>query len=82
MAHSDTKSSEKVTDKTSIPPPDWDCLVAQIADEIMAEHTPARILQVRAKLYDLLSHCIPPTTILKVVSPDRRRVPQSSADTF
>lgn len=32
----------------------------------MAEHSPARILQVRAKLYDLLSHCIPATTILKV----------------
>ena len=31
----------------------------------MTEHSPARILQVRAKLYDLLSHCIPPTTILK-----------------
>jgi replication factor C subunit 3/5 len=59
--------SEKVTDKTPVPPPDWEELVAQIADDILAEHTPARILQVRAKLYDLLSHCIPPTTILKVV---------------
>lgn len=59
-------SSEKVTDKTPIPPPDWEALIAQIADDIMAEHTPARILQVRAKLYDLLSHCIPPTTVLKV----------------
>jgi len=58
--------SEKVTDKTSIPPPDWEALIAQVADEIMEEHTPARILQVRAKLYDLLSHCIPATTILKV----------------
>ena len=58
--------SEKVTDKTAVPPPDWEELVAQIADDILAEHTPARILQVRAKLYDLLSHCIPPTTILKV----------------
>ncbi len=58
--------SEKVTDKTPVPPPDWEVLVAQIADEIMAEHTPARLLQVRAKLYDLLSHCIPPTTVLKV----------------
>lgn len=56
----------KVSDKTPVPPPDWEALIAQIADEIMAEHTPARILQVRAKLYDLLSHCIPPTTILKV----------------
>lgn len=59
-------NSEKITDKTPVPPPDWEALVAQIADDIMAEHTPARLLQVRAKLYDLLSHCIPPTTVLKV----------------
>lgn len=61
-----TACSEKVTDKTPIPPPDWEALIAKIADDVMAEHTPARILQVRAKLYDLLSHCIPPTTVLKV----------------
>ncbi|KAL9015173.1 MAG: hypothetical protein Q9173_000204 [Seirophora scorigena] len=60
--------NERVSDKTPIPPPDWEALIAQIADEIMAEHTPARILQVRAKLYDLLSHCIPPTTILKTLT--------------
>jgi len=34
----------------------------------MEEHTPARILQVRAKLYDLLTHCIPATTILKMLT--------------
>lgn len=34
----------------------------------MEEHTPARILQVRAKLYDLLTHCIPATTILKTLT--------------
>ncbi|MCJ1392459.1 Replication factor C (RF-C) subunit [Xylographa bjoerkii] len=60
--------NEKVDDKTPIPPPDWEALIAQIADEIMAEHSPARILQVRAKLYDLISHCIPPTTILKTLT--------------
>ena len=60
------QNSEKVTDKTAIPPPDWEALISQVADEIIAEHTPARIAQVRAKLYDLLTHCIPPTTILKV----------------
>lgn len=59
-------SSEVVSEKTPIPPPDWESLIAQIADDIIAEHTPARILQVRAKLYDLLTHCIPATTILKV----------------
>lgn len=34
----------------------------------MSEHTPAQILKVRAKLYDLLTHCIPPTTILKTLT--------------
>ncbi|KAH0544856.1 hypothetical protein FGG08_001085 [Glutinoglossum americanum] len=58
--------NERVTDKTPIPPPDWEALVAQVADEIIAEHTPQRILQVRAKFYDLLTHCIPPSTILKL----------------
>lgn len=57
--------NETVTDNTPIPPPDYEALIAQIADDIMAEHTPACILQVRAKFYDLLSHCIPPTTVLK-----------------
>ncbi|KAL8671850.1 MAG: hypothetical protein Q9168_003666 [Polycauliona sp. 1 TL-2023] len=60
--------NEKVSEKTPVPPPDWEALIDQIADEIMAEHSPARILQVRAKLYDLLSHCIPATTILKTLT--------------
>lgn len=55
-----------MSERTPIPPPDWEALIAQIADDIVSEHTPARILQVRAKFYDLLSHCIPATTILKV----------------
>ncbi|KAK6535420.1 Replication factor C (RF-C) subunit [Orbilia ellipsospora] len=60
--------NETVKDSTPLPPPDWEALISQIADEIMAEHTPARILQVRGKLYDLLTHCIPPTVILKTLT--------------
>ncbi|KAI9741263.1 MAG: Replication factor C (RF-C) subunit [Cirrosporium novae-zelandiae] len=60
--------NESVTDKTTIPVADWEALIAQIANDIMEEHTPAQILKVRAKLYDLLTHCIPPTTILKTLS--------------
>lgn len=60
------RHSEKVTDSTPVPPPDWEALVSLVADEILAERSPARLLQVRARLYDLLTHCIPPTTILKV----------------
>lgn len=59
--------SEKVTDKTPIPPPDWEALISLTAEEILAERSPASILRVRARLYDLLTHCIPPTTILKVL---------------
>lgn len=55
-----------MNEKTPIPPPDWEALISIIAKEIIEERTPARILQVRAKLYDLLTHCIPATTILKV----------------
>ncbi|KAJ2893669.1 hypothetical protein MKZ38_008335 [Zalerion maritima] len=60
--------NEKVTDSTAIPPPDWEALIGQVTKEIMEEHTPARILQVRTKLYDLLTHCIPATTILKTLT--------------
>lgn len=62
--------SEKVSDNTPIPPPDWEALIALIAEEILAERSPARLLQVRARLYDLLTHCIPPTTIIKVWRPN------------
>ena len=62
----DGLDSDNVTEKTSIPPPDWEALIEVIAKEMIEERSPARILQVRAKLYDLLTHCIPATTVLKV----------------
>ncbi len=34
----------------------------------MEERSPQRLLQVRASLYDLLSHCIDPTTIIKTLT--------------
>ena len=66
MADDQNDTSEIVDEETSIPPPDWEALISQIAEDIVTERSPARILQVRAKLYDLLTHCIPATTILKV----------------
>ncbi|KAI9682646.1 MAG: Replication factor C (RF-C) subunit [Trizodia sp. TS-e1964] len=59
--------NEKINADTPIPPPDWEALIEQVSQEIIDEHSPARILQVRAKLYDLLSHCIPATTIIKTL---------------
>lgn len=60
--------NETVTPRTPIPPPDYEVLIHQIADELLADHTPQRILAVRAKFYDLLTHCIPATVILKILT--------------
>lgn len=60
--------NEVVTAQTPIPPPDYEALIHQIADELLADHTPQRILAVRAKFYDLLTHCIPATVILKLLT--------------
>ncbi|KAF2666801.1 replication factor C subunit 5 [Microthyrium microscopicum] len=60
--------NEKVHDNTPIPPPDWEELITVIAGEIIKERTPAKILHVRGQLYDLLTHCIPASTILKTLT--------------
>ena len=56
-------------DLSSSPPivkPDWETYCHKVADMIIQEQTPQRVMEVRAKLYELLSHCIPATVILKV----------------
>ncbi|CZR52758.1 probable Replication factor C subunit 5 [Phialocephala subalpina] len=60
--------NEKITPQTPLPPPDWESLLSQVANDILAEHSPAQILKIRAKLYDLLTHCIPASTILKTLT--------------
>ncbi|KAM0694384.1 hypothetical protein Q7P36_004739 [Cladosporium allicinum] len=60
--------NDQISEKTPIPPPDWEALIEVIAKDMIDERSPARILQVRAKLYDLLTHCIPATTILKTLT--------------
>jgi replication factor C subunit 3/5 len=45
--------------------PDWERFTAEIAKDIIEEQSPARLLVVRNKLYELLSNCIPPEAILR-----------------
>ncbi|OSD06429.1 P-loop containing nucleoside triphosphate hydrolase protein [Trametes coccinea BRFM310] len=52
----------------SIAKPDWETYCHKVADMIVQEQTPARVMEVRAKLYELLSHCIPPTVVLKTIA--------------
>jgi replication factor C subunit 3/5 len=48
--------------------PDWELYCAKIAESIMQEQSPQRLLDIRGKIYELLSHCIPPAVVLKVSS--------------
>lgn len=48
--------------------PDWETYCAKVADAILQEQSPQRLLEVRAKIYELLSHCIPPAVVLKTVA--------------
>lgn len=50
----------------AIAKPDWETYCHKVGDMIIAEQSPSRVMEVRSKLYELLSHCIPPTVILKV----------------
>lgn len=47
--------------------PDWEVFISQIAGMIIQEQSPSKLLEVRAKLYELLTHCIPPNLIVKTL---------------
>ncbi len=44
---------------------DWQKHVAAIAADIMREQSPNQLLAVRAKLYELLGHCVPASLLLR-----------------
>ncbi|EKD04831.1 DNA clamp loader [Trichosporon asahii var. asahii CBS 8904] len=48
--------------------PDWELYCAKIAESIMQEQSPQRLLDIRGKIYELLSHCIPPAVVLKTIA--------------
>ncbi|KAK1404587.1 Replication factor C subunit 3 [Heracleum sosnowskyi] len=53
------------TNNQLIPAMDWEAYLLEIASDIMKEQSPKRLFQVRGKVYELLSNCIPPEIILK-----------------
>ena len=42
---------------------DWETYLKQTAQTILQEQTPRKLLEVRARLYELLTHCIPADVI-------------------
>ncbi|KAK7503849.1 hypothetical protein BaRGS_00004972 [Batillaria attramentaria] len=45
--------------------PDWEVFLRDTATMIVQEQSPRRLLEVRGRLYELLSHCIPADVIIK-----------------
>lgn len=47
---------------------DWEYYIHETADKILKEQSPARLLEVRGRLYELIVHCIPPEVVLKALT--------------
>ncbi|CAG2190862.1 replication factor C subunit 3-like [Mytilus galloprovincialis] len=45
--------------------PDWELYLKETAQLIAQQQSPKRLLEVRGRLYELLTHCIPPDVIIK-----------------
>ncbi|XP_047498349.1 replication factor C subunit 3-like [Penaeus chinensis] len=45
--------------------PDWEVFLQETAAKIVEEQSPNRLLDVRGRIYELLTHCIPPEVIFK-----------------
>ena len=57
-----------LTGDIDVAKPDWEVYCGKVAVSILQDQSAQRLLEVRAKVYELLSHCIPPAVILKVSS--------------
>ncbi|TIB72211.1 DNA clamp loader, partial [Wallemia mellicola] len=47
--------------------PDWQSYTISVAKDITSDPSPEGLLKVRGKVYELITHCIPPTLILKTL---------------
>ncbi|CAK8675082.1 unnamed protein product [Clavelina lepadiformis] len=45
--------------------PDWEIYLRETANAIVAEQSPKRLLEIRQRLYELITKCIPPDAIMK-----------------
>lgn len=66
--YSASSGTGPITVATPIPTPDWEQVVNKMVDDIIKNRSVATLLQIRSALYDLIAHCIPPTTILKTLT--------------
>ncbi|BGP38975.1 Replication factor C (RF-C) subunit [Rhodotorula kratochvilovae] len=56
-----TSGKQDQRDIDAVPRPDWEKYAAKAAEQILAQQTPEKLLEVRGMFYELLVHCIPAT---------------------
>jgi replication factor C subunit 3/5 len=65
MEASHVRSQGHITTQNLVVNADWEVFLKEVAQDMLLDQTPAKLQQVRTKLYDLLAHCIPAETIIK-----------------
>lgn len=60
--------SQHLTPNTEVQLCDWEVYIEQTAKQILSEQSPQRLLQIRNRLYELITHCIPPDVIIKTLT--------------
>lgn len=55
------------TPKQDIVEPDWEIFLRETGQKMVSEQSPKALLEVRSRIYELLSHCIAPEIIIKVI---------------
>ncbi|KAK4053360.1 Replication factor C (RF-C) subunit [Microbotryomycetes sp. JL221] len=63
-----TGEGAKPSDLDSVPRPDWEKYAGKVAEKILSDQSPERLLEVRGMLYELLVHCIPPTLVISSIT--------------
>merc|ERR1719348_2880466 len=58
-------SEQTLSANSEVKPAAWEVFIDETARLIIEDQSPARLLKVRGKLYELLVNCIPPALILK-----------------
>ncbi|KAJ2659753.1 Replication factor C (RF-C) subunit [Coemansia sp. RSA 1200] len=48
--------------------PEWEEYIKTVAAAALKQQTPAQLMAIRKQLYELITHCIPPATILKAIA--------------
>jgi replication factor C subunit 3/5 len=65
MAKCDMSCTDRA--KIEVPVPDWRGYCHEIAGDILTEQSPKKLYDLRQKLYELLSHCIPGDVIMREI---------------